>query len=277
MREDGLPLGPVTLAFDHVKAMRACIPQVLTDEQLASIKRQLAAAGGVSVLTDPEHDLAGVKSALGERQKLVVSLEDGDYATVGLEPRLLDGWTVERLADAGAQVIKIFFWYETGPGGERARTFVQEIADDCRSVGIPLLAEPILVPGEADDHVDALLEAVRELTTIGATALKLEFPGGPSGDSDRAALACQQITEISTVPWYLLSQGVSFEMFQSQLAAAIAGGASGCVVGRAVWGDLIDPTGVSNEARQTIHKRISTLGDLVELSRPVANNPKDHE
>ncbi len=272
-----MPLGPVTLAFDHVKAMRACIPEPLTDEQLASIKRQLAAAGGVSVLTDPEHDLAGVKAALGEHQRLVVSLEDGDYATPGLEPRVLDGWSVERLADAGAQVIKTFFWYETGPGGEAARTFLQEISDDCQSVRIPLLAEPILVTGEDDDHVDALLEAVRELTAIGATALKLEFPGGPSGDPDRAALACQQITDTSTVPWYLLSQGVSFDMFQSQLAAAIQGGASGCVVGRAVWGDLIDSTGLSDDARQTIHKRVSILGDLVESSRPAANKPKDHQ
>ena len=265
-----LPLDPVTLAFDHVMAMRACVPEALTGEQLASIKRQLAAAGGMSVLTDPEHDLTGVKSVLGEHQTLVVSLEDGDYAMPGLEPRRLDGWGVERLANAGAQVIKIFFWYETGSGGETARNFLREISKDCQVVGIPLLVEPILVTDDADDHVEALLEAVRELTTLGATALKLEFPGGPDGDPDRAALACEQITDMSTVPWYLLSQGVSFEMFQPQLTAAIQGGASGCVVGRAVWGDLIDSTGLSDDARQTVHKRLSMLGDVVESSRPAA-------
>ena len=59
-----MPLDSVTLAFDHVKAMRACTPEPLTHEQLGSIKCQLAAAGGVSVLTDPEHDLAGGNAAL---------------------------------------------------------------------------------------------------------------------------------------------------------------------------------------------------------------------
>ena len=216
--------------------------------------------------------------ALSAHQRLEVSLADGDYATPGLAPRVLDGWSVARLAEAGAQVVKCFFWYETGPGGEAARSFVREISNDCGSVGIPLLAEPILVTADEDDHVDALLEAVRELTTLGTAALKLEFPGGPGGDPDRASWACRQITELSTVPWYLLSQGVSFDMFQPQLATAIRGGASGCVVGRAVWGDLIDPTGLSDDARQTIQKRVSMLGDLVESSQPAAHKPKkDHE
>lgn len=275
--DDWMPLDAVTLAFDHVKAMSACLPEPLTHEQLSSIKCQLAAAGGVSVLTDPEHDLAGVKSALSDNQTLVVSLEDGDYATPGLAPRVLDGWTVERLAEAGAQVVKCFFWYETGSGGQAARNFLQDVSNECRSVGIPLLAEPILVTNEGDDHVDALLQAVRELTTLGATALKLEFPGGPTGDPDRAALACRQITDLSTVPWYLLSKGVSFDMFQPQLGTAIGGGASGCVVGRAVWGDQIDPTGLSDDAHQTVHKRISMLRDLIESSRPATTKPKDHE
>jgi tagatose 1,6-diphosphate aldolase len=256
----------LTLAFDHVKAMRACIPEPLSPDQLSSIKCQLAAAGGVSVLTDPEHDLSGVKAALGKSQRLVVSLEDGDYATPGLAPRVLEGWTVKRLAEVGADVVKCFFWYRTGVGGEDARNFLSQLSNDCRSVGIPLLAEPILTIDEDEDHVDALLEAVRELTMLGASALKLEFPGGPSGDPERAALACRQITELSTVPWYLLSQGVSFDMFQPQVATAIRGGASGCVVGRAVWGDLIDATGLSDDARQTIHERVSTLVDLIESS-----------
>lgn len=275
--ESTLPLDPVTLAFDHVKAMRACLSEPMSHEQLASIKRHLAAAGGVSVLTDPEHDLAGVKAALGEGLRLVVSLEDGDYATADLPPRVLDGHSVKGLSEAGADVVKCFFWYQTGAAGKAARTFVREMADDCRSVGIPLLAEPILVAVDGTDHIDALLETVRELTTLGATALKLEFPGGPDGDPDRAARACQQITELSTVPWYLLSQGVSFDVFQSQLSTAVRGGASGVVVGRAVWGDLIDSTGLSEDARQTIAKRVSVLGDLVESSRPSTTNPKDHE
>lgn len=269
------PLHPVTLAIDHVKAMRACVAEPLDHDQLASIKRQLGEAGGVSVLTDPEHDLSGVNSTLASDQMLVVSLEDGDYATPDLAPRVLDGWTPERLVRAGADVVKLFFWYETGSDGRTAREFLRAAAEACQAVGIPLLAEPILVLDDQRDHADALVEAVGELTTLGATALKLEFPGGPDGDPDRAAMACERITAAASVPWYLLSQGVSFETFQPQLATAIRCGASGCVVGRAVWGDLIGPNGLTRDARQTLRTRVSILEALTESSRPTPETTKD--
>lgn len=271
-------LGPVTLAIDHVKAMRACIAGEVTPHDLGVIKQQLATACNVSVLTDPEHGLGTVRSSLGPHQKLVVSIEDGDYAAPELAPRKLNGWDASRIADAGATVIKCFFWYEPGPGGKRARRFLAEVARECEAANIPLIAEPILVEainGESEHgHRNRLLETVRELNDSGAAALKLEFPGGREASPEHGTEISGQITELSTAPWYLLSQGVSFEVFQQQLGASMAGGASGCLVGRAVWGDLISSSGVNEMARQTLRDRLATLQAVAARSSSARTEPQ---
>jgi len=256
-------LGPVTLAIDHVKAMRSCIPGEVTSRELGVIKQELAAACNVSVLTDPEHGLETVRSSLAPHQKLVVSIEDGDHAAPELAPRVLKGWDAAKIADSGAKAIKCFFWYEPGPEGKQARDFLANVARQCAAAKIPLIAEPILVEvtnGESEQgHSERLLDTVRELNDFGAAALKLEFPGGRQASPEHGTDISGQITELSAVPWYLLSQGVSFEVFQQQLAASMAGGASGCLVGRAVWGDLISSRGVEEPAQQTLRDRLSIL------------------
>jgi len=263
-----LALGPVTLAVDHVKAMRACLAGEVSALELGRIKKQLAEAGDVSVLTDPEHGLQAVRESLGANQRLVVSIEDGDYASPEVPPRKLDGWDVGRIAEAGADFIKCFFWYQPGPDGLRARQFLAEVARECEANRIPLMAEPVLVPSHNDDrsssrHGELLLETVRELSDSGATALKLEFGGGASGSTESGAEVSAAITEVSSVPWYLLSQGVSFEVFHRQLVVAIAGGASGCVVGRAVWCDLITANGLDDRASGILRDRLAVLHDIV--------------
>jgi len=105
---------------------------------------------------------------------------------------------------------------------------------------------------------------VRELSDSGANALKLQFAGGPPGSTESGAELSAAITELSPVPWYLLSQGVSFEVFQQQLVVAIGGGASGCVVGRAVWCDLITSNGLDDQASRVLRDRLSVLQEIVE-------------
>lgn len=255
-------LGPVTLAFDHVKAMRACVQADLSAADLGAIKRALAGAVDIAVLTDPEHDLAGVRRCLRAGQALVVSIEDGDYATPQAAPRMLPGWDVARAVGAGADVIKCFFWYEPGPAGAPTRAFLTEVADQCSTVGVPLLAEPILALKPGEDHVDQLLETVRQLSGFGIAALKLEFPGGAAALPNRAADACAEITRLSRVPWFLLSKGVSFELFSAQLATAVGGGAAGCVVGRAAWGDLVSARGLSADAKRDLCRRLDQLAAI---------------
>lgn len=264
------PLGPVTLAIDHVKAMRACLTGEASAADLGALKCRLAATGGVPVLTDPAHCLSGVRAELGPTQQLVVSIEDGDYASPERSPRLLPHWNVERVVEAGADVVKCFFWYRPGQEGHAARQFLSQVADDCALAGVGLLAEPILTlgPGEtATDHAELLIETVRELTEQPVTALKLEFPGRSQLADDASAAACATISAAATVPWYLLSQGVPFEAFESQLGIAVAEGCVGCVVGRAVWGDLVATGVVNGHDRTVLRQRLGRLETIISANR----------
>lgn len=278
--EARVPLGPVTLAIDHVKAMRACLAGEASAEDLGALKCRLAATGGVPVLTDPAHCLSDVRAELGPNHQLVVSIEDGDYAEPGRSPRLLPHWNVEQVVAAGADVVKCFFWYRPGREGHVARQFLAQVADDCASAGVGLLAEPVLtaVPGETPtDHAELLVETVRELTEHRLSALKLEFPGGSELPHDLSAAACARITAAATVPWYLLSQGVPFDVFELQLAVAVAQGAVGCVVGRAVWGDLVSTGVVGDQDRTLLRHRLGRLDAIVSANWATSDIPTHQE
>jgi tagatose-1,6-bisphosphate aldolase len=71
--------------------------------------------------------------------------------------------------------------------------------------------------------------------------LKLQFPADTSTDDDRSSWsdACAELNEASPVPWVLLSGGGPFDSFRDQVRIACEGGASGFVVGRALWGDYV--------------------------------------
>ena len=69
--------------------------------------------------------------------------------------------------------------------------------------------------------------------------LKLPFPVDPELITDKAERvdACGAITEVCRQPWAILSGGGTFESFAQQVSDAFAGGASGFMVGRALWGE----------------------------------------
>lgn len=46
---------------------------------------------------------------------------------------------------------------------------------------------------------------------------------------------CRELTETSPVPWVILSAGETFKVFQHQVEIACQEGASGFMVGRAIW------------------------------------------
>ena len=69
--------------------------------------------------------------------------------------------------------------------------------------------------------------------------LKLPFPVDPDlvTDSGERVDACRAITDVCCQPWAILSGGGTFDSFAQQVRDAFAGGASGFMVGRALWGE----------------------------------------
>ena len=135
--------------------------------------------------------------------------------------------------------------------------FVRRVAEDCRRHDIALLLEPMSYPIRAGvqkesaefarEKPDIVLESARRLGSLDVDLLKAEFPADARFETDEGRLRahCRALSEASPVPWVLLSAGETFDVFQRLTALACQEGASGFMVGRAIWQEamqLSDPT-----------------------------------
>ena len=84
---------------------------------------------------------------------------------------------------------------------------------------------------------------------LGVDVLKAEFPIDVKAEPDEKVwrAACEELSAACSVPWVLLSGGVPFETFLRQTQIACDAGASGVMVGRAVWSEAVT---VDVEARR---------------------------
>ena len=160
-----------------------------------------------------------------------------------------------KLQQAGCNGAKLLLYFHPGAKNAQSQTeIVDQIVEQCQAAHLPFFLEPI---GYSLDPARPLTNAERRQIVVetafhfsqrGVDILKLEFPLDVQQEPDervwRAAL--QEVNSACSVPWTLLSGGVSFETFLRQAALACAVGASGVMVGRAVWAEAV---GLHGEAR----------------------------
>ncbi|MDQ7026854.1 MAG: tagatose 1,6-diphosphate aldolase [Anaerolineae bacterium] len=240
------------LAVDHQDAlkqpMRPDDPMSVTDEEMIRFKLDVVSVLGDAVsgvLLDP---LFGAYQAIAtdtiKQGALLMGLEKADYQMnpLPLDVEIDPDWTVEKLRHI-ADGAKLFFYYNTFESDHAARqqAVVRQLVADCKTHDIPLYAEPIAYGmSDAVDKRTLVIKAAQEMCDIGADVLKMEFPVNVKKETDKAVWleACVEMTNAIDVPWALLSAGVSFEIFIQQLEVACQAGASGFIVGRALWGDV---------------------------------------
>ena len=94
----------------------------------------------------------------------------------------------------------------------------------------------------------------------------MQFPVDTRHEPDRVvwADACADLDDASPVPWALLSGGDPYELFRDQVRVASEAGASGFMVGRALWGEYVT---APVEARQemvesTLRPRFAELSTI---------------
>ena len=78
--------------------------------------------------------------------------------------------------------------------------------------------------------------------------MKVEFPLLDLTDLDACHQACADLDEAVDGPWVLLSAGVTFEGFRTQVDVAADHGCSGFMAGRAIWGDAVGRLGAEQRA-----------------------------
>lgn len=150
--------------------------------------------------------------------------EGGEEARV---TRLIPDWSVGQARELGASAVKLLLYYD--PNNRELAKIQKEtaakVAEECVREGMVFLLEPLSYTKEKDENV--VEKIVDDLIDLPVDIFKLEFPG----DLEK----CLRITKKLTVPWVLLSAGVSYELYREQLETACKNGAKGMAVGRAAW------------------------------------------
>ena len=94
--------------------------------------------------------------------------------------------------------------------------------------------------------------------------LKVEFPGDVSTEEGRAAAldACRRLDGGISVPWVILSAGVGYADFRTQVEIACKAGASGFLAGRSIWRDAAS----THDPAKKAAAQKDAIGRLAELA-----------
>ncbi len=261
----------VTLALDQRgslrQAMRPDAPASVTPAEMQAFKTEVIGAlspHAPSVLLDPEVGAAQciASGALAGSRGLVVAVEASGYEgeATARKSRLLNGWSIAKTRRMGASAIKLLIYYHPdAPNAAQVEQFVAEVGAESIAQDIALLVEPLSYSVSSDPAKKTLssaekrrvvIESARRLAPPGVDVIKAEFPLDVKQDPDTRiwAEACRELSAACAVPWVLLSAGVNYEVFLSQVVAACEAGASGVAVGRAVWKEAATQTPAERSA-----------------------------
>ena len=265
MRQIAGPTGIITVtAIDHRGSLegmlkRAMPGQAIGFAEMAGEKLRIAQALAplsTAVLLDPLHggyilSHDAVPGPVG----LIMCLEQFGYegAAEGRLTTIIPGWSVAKIKRMGAVGVKVLlFYHPESPVAAQQEEFVRRVAEDCRRHDIAFLLEPMSYPIRpgvqkesavfAREKPGIVIESARRLGPLGVDLLKVEFPADPRFETDEGRLRahCRALTEASPVPWVLLSAGETFDVFERVTGLACQEGASGFMVGRAIWQEAMN-------------------------------------
>jgi tagatose 1,6-diphosphate aldolase len=219
-----------------------------------------------AILLDPEYGLPALKAKAAKTGLLLAYEKSGyDTTTKGRLPDLIPEWSVRRLAEAGADAIKLLVHYDPDDApalNTVKQAFIERVGAECAAVDVPLFLE---IVGYQDGLDEKGLEFARlkpgkvarymaefSRPRYGVDVLKVEVPvnmkfvAGTAAFSGTAAYtrseALAHFREAAAAagkPFIYLSAGVSDAVFRETLELAIEAGTafSGILCGRATWQD----------------------------------------
>ncbi len=235
-------------------------------EEFKSIVVRVLSPHASAVLLEPEYGLR----AAGQRAPssgLLMAYEVSGYdpKTPGRIPRLLEGWSVRGLVDAGADCVKALLYYALSDAPEireRKGVWVERVGSECAGCDVPFFLEIVPYQDEQDEKSpqfarckpNILMSAMQEFSRprycvdvfkVGVPVTMAYVEGTSDFDGTfvhtRAeALELFRNAAAATVkPFLFLSAGVSNRAFNEALELASEAGVHFCGVlcGRATWKD----------------------------------------
>ena len=258
-------------AVDHLADFARLLnpdPAAVAMEEIVRAKSELISAlapHSSAVLLDAQYGLQSVAAGIVPRETgIILAIEEETYSAPSFArpSSMRADWDALKALRAGAGMAKLLWFYRPDLDQNVAqgqRELLAKVQAECDAVSLPLVVEPIWFPVAGEDPQDprwrasraeGIITSAREASEIGADLLKIEFPGDVDSDDAivRALDACQRVDASISVPWVLLSAGVGFADFTTQLEIATKSGASGYMAGRSVWRDAVTLDADAREA-----------------------------
>lgn len=264
-------------AVDHRDALVAELEQhgggagagATSPETLTTFKADVLGALGArpsAVMVEPEFSFPHLTDAgiVDRSVGVICALESQGYmANPADGNELMPGWTPAQLLEAGADAAKLFVLYRADDDvlAPRQERLVRRVVEQCAATQLPVLIEPTPYDLTNDaERRELVLRSASRLTEFGPMILKMPFPG--TGSCELLNDAC------GDNPWTLLSWGVGFDEFVTQLSEAVAAGCSGFMVGRALWREALPVETRPEVLNTTVVERFDKLCGIAADARP---------
>lgn len=230
-----------------------------------------------ATLIDPVYGYPGAIKYFPKEVGLLITYEETGAEKAGYKgkerkTRLIEGWDVSKTRRLGADAVKLLVYYR-GDGSEdvvnHQKNLIKSVGEECTKYDIPYVLELVNYPFKDDEDKDNLTYAKRKPEIVfdyvgefskpeyRVDVLKIEFPANlkyckefadgafdgkrrePAYDLSELKRNCKKLTELTPLPWVILSAGVDIEEFIWQVKLATENGASGFLCGRALWKECV--------------------------------------
>ncbi len=279
-------------------------PSEITDQVMGDFKAtvtKVLTPYASAVLLDPEYGLEAAKQRSDNAGLLLAYEQTGyDNAVPGKMPQLLEGWTVAKAVEAGADAIKLLIYYhpdEDAGVNAKKHELTQKVGEECDANDMPFFLEFVGYGLNGEDPKTDVEYAKKKPEIVAksmeefskpqyhVSVLKVEIPvnlkciegcrsyTGQSAYSMQDALAHYRATADATdLPFIYLSAGVSDAEFRESLELAGEAGVAynGVLCGRATWKEGIPvfaksgPEGLEEWLQDRGVQNIQMLNDVLD-------------
>jgi tagatose 1,6-diphosphate aldolase len=264
------------LAIDQRSALRSLLaranrvmPEEIPGRMLEEFKREVSRVltpHASAILLDPEYGLPAAGQRASTSGLLLAYEQSGyDQGVAGRLPRLLDAWSVRRLAEAGADCVKVLLYYSplsATPTNDVKHAWVERVGAECEALDVPFFLELVVYHEEMDEKslefarikpeavVASLMEFSKpqygvDIFKVGF-AVNMAFVSDVNGEGaytrEQAKNHLRRAEAATRKPFIYLSEGVSNQTFAEALELAAEAGVrySGVLCGRATWKDGVE-------------------------------------
>ena len=278
----------VIMAIDHRANLREAIEKhggPIHDLAFRDFKLQVIEAAApqvTAVLADPGFGLGAIVAGRKFTGGLLSPLEVTDYGVHPSQRELqwIPNWSVDKVKRMGGDGIKLLLpFHPQLASAEAKKSLVEQVVKECDKHDIPLYLEPIACAPTPDeklapqDQREITVEMAQLFYAQGADVLKLQIPA----EESQWEPTCRELGKVCSAPWALLSGGVDFETYCRQAERACFHGASGVIVGRAVWSEACSLQGAERAAflEGVVPLRLQRLSDICAGAAPFWSNYRE--